>query len=92
MFDFSLYLVTDRGLSRGRSTENIVREAITGGATCVQLREKDCGTRQFIAEARLLMALLQRIVISPGIRTPDRVRAQGSGRQKAVASAQGGTT
>lgn len=40
----------------------------------------------------LLMAVLQRIVISPGIRTPDRVRAQGSGRQKAVASAQGGTT
>ena len=59
MFDFSLYLVTDRGLSRGRSTENIVREAIAGGATCVQLREKDCGTRQFITEARMLMALLQ---------------------------------
>jgi thiamine-phosphate diphosphorylase len=25
----------------------------------VQLREKNCGTRQFIAEARMLMALLQ---------------------------------
>ncbi|WP_104166126.1 ABC transporter permease [Arthrobacter sp. SX1312] len=40
----------------------------------------------------LLVGLLQRIVISPGLRTSDRVRAQGSGRQKAVASAQGGTT
>lgn len=59
MLDLTLYLVTDRSLSRGRSTENIVREAIAGGATCVQLREKHCGTRQFIAEARMLMALLQ---------------------------------
>lgn len=40
----------------------------------------------------LLMGLLQRIAVSPGLRgTPGR-RTRGSGRQKAVASAQGGTT
>ena len=49
--DYSLYLVTDRGLSRGRPTPEIVRAAVRGGVTCVQLREKKCSTREFIAEA-----------------------------------------
>ncbi len=38
--DFSLYLVTDRGLSRGRATGDIVREAVAGGVSCMQLLEK----------------------------------------------------
>lgn len=63
MFDYSLYLVTGRDLSRGRTTCDIVREAIAGGVTCVQLREKDCSTRQFITEARLLKAMLQPVGI-----------------------------
>ena len=58
-WDLSLYLVTDRILSRGRSTCEVVREAIAGGVTCVQLREKACPTREFIAEARLLVELLR---------------------------------
>ena len=45
MPDYSLYLVTDRGLSLGRSTADIVRAAVAGGTTCLQLREKACGTR-----------------------------------------------
>lgn len=49
--DYSLYLVTDRGLSRGRSTLEIVKAGVTGGVTCVQLREKKCSTRKFIKEA-----------------------------------------
>ena len=58
MADFSLYLVTDRGLSLGRSTADIVQAAVAGGATCVQLREKSCGTREFMAEARAVRAIL----------------------------------
>lgn len=58
MPDLSLYLVTDRGLSLGRSTVDIVRAAVAGGATCVQLREKECSTRQFVAEARAVRTLL----------------------------------
>lgn len=61
--DYSLYLVTDRGLSRGRTNCEIVREAIAGGVTCVQLREKNCGTREFIEEARLLKEVLQPLCI-----------------------------
>jgi thiamine-phosphate pyrophosphorylase len=56
--DYSLYLVTDRSLSRGRSTLEIVRAAVRGGVTCVQLREKTCSTREFIEEALKLKAFL----------------------------------
>ncbi len=45
--DLSLYLVTDRPLSRGRSLEEIVRAAVRGGVTTVQLREKDTPTAGF---------------------------------------------
>jgi len=64
MIDYSLYLVTDRSLSLGRTTVNIVRAAIAGGVTCVQLREKHCATKAFIDEARALKALLA------GLETP----------------------
>ncbi len=48
MFDLKLYLVTDRPLSLGRDITWIVEEAVKGGVTMVQLREKDCRTRDFI--------------------------------------------
>ncbi|NNK56170.1 MAG: thiamine phosphate synthase [Desulfofustis sp.] len=59
MIDFSLYLVTDRSLSKGRSNRDIVVAAVAGGVTCVQLREKHCGTREFIHEALALRPLLR---------------------------------
>ena len=43
-----LYLVTDRDLSLGRSLEEVVREAVAGGVTMVQLREKDAPTGEFV--------------------------------------------
>ena len=51
--DYSLYLVTDRGLARGRSTVEVVKAAVSGGVTCVQLREKDCSTLEFIEQAQI---------------------------------------
>ncbi len=57
--NYSLVLVTDRALAQGRPTADIVRAAVAGGVTCVQLREKDCGTREFLAEARKLLAILR---------------------------------
>ena len=57
--DYSLYLVTDRALARGRATAEIVREAVAGGVTCVQLREKNGGTREFLDEARTVQAALR---------------------------------
>ncbi len=58
--DYSLYLVTDRALSLGRSSVDVVSAAIKGGVSCVQLREKNCSTRKFIAEALALKAVLKR--------------------------------
>ena len=53
-----LYLVTDRLLSNGRSLEDIVSEAVKGGVTMVQLREKDTPTGEFIALAQRLKEVL----------------------------------
>ena len=58
-FDMSLYLVTDRPLSRGRDIEWIVEEAVKGGVTVVQLREKDCSTAEFVSIASRLMEKLK---------------------------------
>ena len=54
-----LYLVTDRELSLGRSLEEVVSEAVKGGVTVVQLREKDASTGEFIELARRLMKRLK---------------------------------
>ena len=57
--DYSLYLVTDRALARGRPLADVVRAAVAGGVTCVQLREKEASAREFAAAARELLALLR---------------------------------
>ena len=57
--DYSLYLVTDRALARGRPLADVVRAAVAGGVTCVQLREKEASAREFVAAARELLALLR---------------------------------
>lgn len=46
--DWSVYVITDRRAARGRPLVEVVRAAIAGGATVVQLREKEAGTRQMI--------------------------------------------
>ncbi len=56
--DYSLYLVTDRDLSMGRSIEEVVRAAVRGGVTCVQLREKACSSAEFLDLALSLKAEL----------------------------------
>lgn len=53
-----LYLVTDRELSLGRTLEEVVEEAVAGGVTLVQLREKATSTGEFVVLARRLKALL----------------------------------
>lgn len=45
--DYSLYLVTDRRFLKGRTIKEAVEEAISGGVTIVQVREKDVTTREF---------------------------------------------
>jgi thiamine-phosphate pyrophosphorylase len=59
--DCSLYLVTDRSLSRGRSTPALVEAAIRGGATVVQYREKSLSTRLMIEEAWAIAEVCKRL-------------------------------
>ncbi len=45
--DYSLYLCTDRDLMTTETIEESVELAIKGGVTVVQLREKNCTSREF---------------------------------------------
>jgi thiamine-phosphate pyrophosphorylase len=56
--DYTLYLVTDRKLAASRSFDDIVRQAVEGGVTLVQLREKELSTRDFVRFAIGLRNLL----------------------------------
>jgi len=57
--DWSLYCVTDRVLAAGRPLDEIVRAAVRGGATVVQLREKECSTRKFVELAKKIKTILE---------------------------------
>lgn len=57
--DLSAYLVTDRGMARGRTLSELVTAAVRGGVTCVQLREKTCATREFMTQAAALLPMLR---------------------------------
>ncbi|MBL4933787.1 thiamine phosphate synthase [Clostridium paridis] len=45
--DYTLYLVTDRDMLKNRNIVEAVEEAILGGVTLVQVREKDISTSEF---------------------------------------------
>lgn len=57
--DFSLYVITDRRIQKRPNVE-VVEEAIAGGASVIQLREKDLSTREFLEEALLLRECTKR--------------------------------
>jgi thiamine-phosphate pyrophosphorylase len=79
--DYSLYLVTDRGLARGRSTFKIVKAAVDGGVTVVQLREKDCSTREFVEQALTIKDFLRTrkipLIINDRLDVAQAVKADG---------------
>ena len=54
-----LYFVTDRGLCGKKPLEEVVIEAVKGGAAYVQLREKDVSTGFFLEEAKRIKKLLE---------------------------------
>lgn len=45
--DYSLYLCTDRRLMTSATIEESVEAALKGGTTVIQLREKDCSSKEF---------------------------------------------
>jgi len=54
-----LYLVTDRELIGDRDFNAVVLAAVDGGASYVQLREKDATTRDFVQAARRIRPALK---------------------------------
>jgi len=57
--DLRLCLVTDRPLCLGRPLLPLICAAVKGGVGIVQLREKNCATRDFIALARAVKAAVK---------------------------------
>ncbi len=57
-FDLSLYLVTDRELTQNRPLEDLIKEAIKGGVSMVQIREKNCSSLDFYDLAKRVKELL----------------------------------
>jgi len=61
-FDLSLYLVTDRRMTTNLSLPALIKKAVAGGVTVIQLREKECPTKEFFE-----LALEVKKVIPPEI-------------------------
>lgn len=59
--DYTLYLVTDRDLMRAASIEACVEQAILGGCTLVQLREKAASSRAFYETALRVRAVTRHL-------------------------------
>ena len=59
-FDLSLYLVTDRHCLRGRDFYGAVEEALRAGVTLLQLREKELGMEELLAEGEKVKALCRK--------------------------------
>ena len=76
-----LYAVTDSSWLRGRSLVQMVEEAILGGATFVQLREKELDQEAFIALAKEVKQVTSRyhvpFVINDNVEVALAVNADG---------------
>jgi thiamine-phosphate diphosphorylase len=58
-FDLSLYAILDPRFLKGRNLTEIACSLVRGGATCLQLRDKEASSRDLYEEARLLKASLR---------------------------------
>ena len=65
--DLRLYAVTDKGQNErcGRSNAEVIEAAIRGGATFIQLREKDAPGGVMLAEAQASLAVCRKHGVSP---------------------------
>ncbi len=70
-FDLGVYLVTDRACCGTRGVEEVVRAAIDGGVTLVQLRDKNVDAGPMLALGRRLLELLRPLGI--GLIVNDRI-------------------
>ncbi|WP_409332962.1 thiamine phosphate synthase [Trujillonella humicola] len=62
--DPTLYLVTDTALSRPRTVADVVRAAVAGGVTSVQVRDKEASRRELY---QLTLAVREALADAPGV-------------------------
>ena len=76
-----LYAVTDRSWLNGRTLYDQVEEALKGGATFIQLREKNLDTDSFLKEAAEIKELCARyhvpFVINDNVEIAKEINADG---------------
>lgn len=74
-----LYVITDRTWLAGRTLAEVVGEAIRGGATLIQLREKHIDEAEYIARAREIQTVCARygvpLIINDNVRVAQAVGA-----------------
>ena len=61
--DLQLYAITDRHWLNGRTLAEQVRECLEGGATILQIREKNLPENEFLEEAKEIQALCKEFKI-----------------------------
>lgn len=79
--DLLLYAVTDRGWLNGDTLYHQVEQAIQGGVTFVQLREKELDEDQFLEEAKEIQRLCRKyhvpFVINDNVKIAAQIDADG---------------
>ena len=81
IYNYSLYLVTDDNISDKKNIFEIVKLAVKGGVTMVQLREKKLSTKDFIEKAFELKKILNPfkvpLIINDNVEVALAVKADG---------------
>lgn len=76
-----LYAVTDSGLLKGKTLVEAVEEALAGGATMIQLREKNKSDESLLTEARALLSVCHRyhvpLIINDNVEVCAQAHADG---------------
>ena len=79
--DYSVYLVTDRGILGNRDLYKSVEESILGGVTLVQLREKNLNDDEFLKIAKNLKKITDKynipLIINDNVKVAKLVNADG---------------
>ena len=77
-----LYAITDRAWLKGKTVAEAVEEAILGGATCIQLREKNLSDEEFLKTAMDVKAVTDKynipLIINDNVDIAVRVGADGA--------------
>ena len=78
-FDYTLYLVTDRQLMSCDSLTEAVEQAILGGCTMIQLREKELSSLEFYNQAVAVKQVTDKYHVLPAIKSAKAARMLAGG-------------